>query len=142
MAIEHVRVSQQGKEHLIRLKRVTGIKNWNVLCRWALCASLAEASVPPNSATHPDSNVEMTWRVFGGRYADLYLALVKERCLRDGLDTDDATVAQQFRLHLHRGIAYLAGNRKLRSIENLVSMPASKHPPRSANQGATHGVGC
>ncbi len=122
MALEHVRVSQQGKEYLIRLKRVTGIKNWNILCRWALCTSLAEPSIPPNTARQPDSNVEMTWRVFGGQYADLYLVLVKERCLRDGLNTDDATVADQVRLHLHRGIAYLAGNKRLRSIENLVSL--------------------
>jgi DNA sulfur modification protein DndE len=122
MSIEHIRVSQQAKEHLIQLKRKTGIKNWNVLCRWALCVSLAELGAPPSVATHTDSNVEMTWRVFGGRYADLYLAMLKERCLLDGLGTDDATLAQQFRLHLHRGIAYLAGNKKLRSIEDLVSM--------------------
>lgn len=122
MAIEHIRVSQQAKEHLIRLKRVTGIKNWNVLCRWALCVSLAERSAPQGAATHPESNVEMTWRVFGGRYADLYLTILKERCLLDGLSTDEATLAQQFRLHLHRGIAYLAGNKKLRGIEDLVSM--------------------
>ena len=122
MTIEHIRVSQQAKEHLVRLKRVTGIKNWNVLCRWAFCVSLAELSAPPNAATHPDSNVEMTWRVFGGRHADLYLAMLKERCLLDGLSTDEATLAQQFRLHLHRGIAYLAGNKNLRGIEGLVSM--------------------
>ena len=130
MAIEHVRVSQQAKDHLIRLKRVTGIKNWNVLCRWALCVSLAESSPPSTATTHPDSNVEMTWRVFGGRYADLYLALLKERCLLDGLAPDDTTVAQQFRLHLHRGIGYLAGNRKLRSVESLVSMASSERQPR------------
>ncbi len=129
MAIEHIRVSQQAKEHLIRLKRMTGIKNWNVLCRWALCVSLAEASAPSSSAAHADSNVEMTWRVFGGRYADLYLAILKERCLLDGLDTDDVTVAQQFRLHLHRGIAYLAGNRRLRGIEDLVSMASTERQP-------------
>lgn len=46
MAVEHVRVSQQAKDHLVRLKRITGIKNWNVLCRWALCVSLAEESTP------------------------------------------------------------------------------------------------
>jgi len=131
VTIEHVRVSQRAKDQLVRLKRVTGIKNWNLLCRWALCVSLAESSMPSNIAAHPDSNVEMTWRVFGGRYADLYLALLKERCLLDGLDTDDATLAQQFRLHLHRGIAYLAGNRKLRSIEDLVSMARTDRKARA-----------
>ena len=120
MPIEHVRVSQQAKDHLIRLKRLTGIKNWNVLCRWALCLSLAEESEPSGTVAHPESNVEMTWRVFSGRYADLYLALLKERCLQDGLGTDEATMAQQFRLHLNRGIAYLVGNRNLRGVEDFV----------------------
>ena len=69
-----------------------------------------------------DSNVEMSWKVFGGRYADLYMALLKERCVRDGLDTNPEILARQFRLHLHRGISYLAGNKKLRKIGDLVSL--------------------
>jgi DNA sulfur modification protein DndE len=120
MAIEHIRVSQQAREQLIRLKRNTGIDQWNVLCRWALCASLAEESPPPASRIPADSNVEMSWRVFGGKHADLYLALIRQRCKKDGLGTDDDTVAAQFRLHLHRGIAYLAGDKKLRGIGALV----------------------
>lgn len=124
MAIEHIRLSQQAKDQLIKLKRVTGIEHWNVLCRWALCLSLAEQSVPPASKIPADSNVEMSWKVFGGRYADLYLALVKERCVRDGLGTDPDMVAQQFRLHLHRGISYLAGNKALRKIDDLVALVA------------------
>ena len=39
-----VRVNQQAKDQLIKLKRITGIKQWNVLCRWALCLSLAQFS--------------------------------------------------------------------------------------------------
>ncbi len=122
MALEHIRLSQQAKDQLVRLKRVTGIGHWNVLCRWALCLSLAEQSVPPPARIPADSNVEMSWKVFGGRYADLYLALLKERCVRDGLGTDPETLAQQFRLHLHRGISYLAGNKKLRKIDDLISV--------------------
>ncbi|RMB01956.1 DNA sulfur modification protein DndE [Eilatimonas milleporae] len=124
MAIEHIRLSQQAKEQLIKLKRVTGIEHWNVLCRWALCLSLAEQSVPPVSKIPADSNVEMSWKVFGGRYADLYMALLKERCVRDGLGTDPEVLAQQFRLHLHRGISYLAGNREMRRIDDLVALVA------------------
>jgi DNA sulfur modification protein DndE len=121
MPIEHIRVSQQAREQLIRLKRHTGIDNWNVLCRWAFCRSLAEPSVPP-PAKHPaDSNVEMSWRVFGGRHSDLFLALLKERCLADGLGVDDETLVTQFRLHLHRGIAYLANDRSIRSVAGLTA---------------------
>lgn len=124
MAIEHIRLSQQAKDQLIKLKRVTGIEHWNTLCRWALSVSLAEPSVPPPAKIPADSNVEMSWKVFGGRYADLYLALIKERCLRDRLDTDAETLAQQFRLHLHRGISYLSANKKLRKIDDLIALAA------------------
>ena len=122
MTIEHIRLSQQAKDQLVKLKRVTGIEHWNVLFRWALCLSFAEQSVPPLSKIPADSNVEMSWKVFGGRYADLYMVLLKERCIRDGLEVDAETLALQFRLHLHRGISYLAGNRKLRNISDLVAL--------------------
>ena len=122
MAIEHIRLSQNAKDQLIKLKRVTAIEHWNELCRWAFCVSLAEQSLPPAARIPADSNVEMSWKVFGGRYADLYLALLKDRCVRDGLDTDPEVLSQQFRLHLHRGISYLAGNKELRKIDDLVSL--------------------
>lgn len=122
MAVDHIRLSRQAKDQLIKLKRVTGIEQWNVLCRWAFCVSLAEPSVPPPARIPADSNVEMSWRVFGGRHADLYLALLKERCLRDGLDVDPETLAQQFRLHLHRGISYLFGNKELRKVDDLIAL--------------------
>ena len=48
MAIEHIRVSQHAKDQLIRLKRVTGIKNWNVLCRWALWRIPSRTRCTPN----------------------------------------------------------------------------------------------
>lgn len=114
MSLEHIRVSKQAREQLIRLKRHTGIEHWNVLCRWAFCRSLAEPSVPPPARIVTDSNVEMSWRVFGGRQHEVYMALLKERCLRDGLGVEDQALDEQFRLHLHRGIAYLAGDRRIR----------------------------
>ena len=122
MAVEHIRLSKQAKNQLIKLKRLTGIEHWNVLCRWALCVSLAEQGMPAAVKIPADSNVEMSWKVFGGRYADLYIALLKERCVRDGLGTKPEMLTRQFRLHLHRGISYLAGNKKLRKIDDLLSL--------------------
>lgn len=124
MPVEHVRVSSQAREQLIQLKRRTGIQNWNALCRWALCLSLAEPSIPPSSAFSPAHGVEMTWRTFAGEYEDLYWALIRQRCHRDGLSTDEATVATQFRLHLHRGLGYLFGDKELRSISDLIDRVA------------------
>ena len=46
MIVKHFKLSQPEKDRLIRIKAKTGIQNWNVLCRWALCWSLAEPSIP------------------------------------------------------------------------------------------------
>ena len=122
MSLEYVRLSQSARDQLVKLKRLTGISQWNVLCRWALCISLAEPTIPQAIKIPADSNVEMTWKVFAGRHAESYLAALKARCLKDGLGTDAETLTQQFRLHLHRGVAYLAANRRLRKIEDLVAL--------------------
>ncbi len=121
MPIETVRVSMRDRDHLIKLKRLTGIKNWNVLCRWAFCISLAEPTPPRVEKIPADSPIEMTWRTFGGENDATYLALLKERCRQDGLALSDKTLSTQFSVHLHRGIGYLAGDPDVRSIAGLIA---------------------
>jgi DNA sulfur modification protein DndE len=83
--IESVRVSQQGRDQLIKLKRQTGVENWNVLCRWALCCSLRERAVPPRPTSATDGGVEMSWKVFAGENADQLAAVIFERASADGI---------------------------------------------------------
>ncbi|MCU0533143.1 MAG: DNA sulfur modification protein DndE [Hydrococcus sp. Prado102] len=120
--IERVKLSQTAKDRLVKLKRCTKIDQWNILCRWAFCRSLAEPSIPSPVPIPTDSNVEMTWKVFGGDLGDLLLIALKQRCHEDGLGTDKETLATQFRLHLHRGIGYLAGDPNIKKIEDLISL--------------------
>ena len=122
MSIKQFKVSPQAKEQLIRLKTRTGIAHWNVLCRWAFCLSLRQPSPPAALDVAADSNVEMSWPVFGGDAHEIYLALLKERCQRDGLGSSDEVLARQFRLHLHRGIGYLAAPQAVRSIGDLIGL--------------------
>ncbi len=118
--VDRIKLSQSAKDQLIKLKRITKISHWNVLCRWALCRSLAEPSIPSPVPIPADSNVEMSWQVFGGAIADQLLIALKQRCHNDGLGTEQEILATQLRLHLHRGIGYLAGDPTLKSIENLI----------------------
>lgn len=111
MSIDHVKVSEEARYKLIALKRKTKIENWNILCRWALCTSLADPTVPPPSDIKTDSSIDMTWQTFGGEYDDIYLALIKERCQRDNLGTDQRTIREHFVLHLHRGIISISNFR-------------------------------
>ena len=117
-----IRLTVQDKEKLSRLKGKTGILNWNVLCRWALCCSLKEPSVPLDLPLGEESNVEISWMTFGGENYKIYEALIKARCIRDGLETDEATLAKYFRLHLSRGIAYLSSTNLIRSLDDLMKM--------------------
>lgn len=125
MAIEHIRLSQQAKDQLIKLKRSTGIQNWNVLCRWAFCLSLAEPSSPAPMKIPSDSNIEMTWKVFAGNHQELYFALLKERCNSYGLGVEQDVLSEQFRLHLHRGIGHLSSlvtGKQVTDISGLLAL--------------------
>ena len=120
--IERIRLSQKAKDQLIKLKRITKIDQWNILCRWGFCRSLAEPSIPSPIPIPADSNLEMTWQVFGGEIADILLIALKQRCYQDGLGIEKEVLARQFRLHLHRGISYLAGDPNLKKIDDLVRL--------------------
>lgn len=122
MIVKQFHLSVQDKERLSRLKGKTGIQNWNILCRWALCCSLQEKSVPVEVPKGDDSNVEISWYTFGGENYKIYEALIKARCIRDGLGTDEDTLAKYFYLHLSRGIGYLSGTNYIRSLEDLIRM--------------------
>lgn len=122
MIVKQIRLSEKDKERLSRLKSRTGIANWNVLCRWALCYSLSEPSVPADQTYSGDSNLEMSWETFCGEYQELYDLLMRERCLLDHLGTEPKTLEKYFKLHLSRGIAYLSGTNVIRGIEDLFSL--------------------
>jgi DNA sulfur modification protein DndE len=108
--IDSIKLSEKQKQQLIRLKNKTGIENWNVLCRWALCMSLAENSVPPIEDIPSDSNVEMTWKVLAGEYADVYLAVLKEAYQKQSTHLCGVQFGEFIKLHLNRGIGYYANS--------------------------------
>lgn len=124
--VNNIRLSQTAKDQLIKLKRNTKIEQWNILCRWAFCRSLAELTIPSPTPIPSDSNVEISWQVFGGEIADFLIIALKQRCHNDNLSTDQETLARQFRLHLHRGIGYLASDQALKKIEDLIMYMTEK----------------
>jgi DNA sulfur modification protein DndE len=122
MSLDRIRFAQQARDQLIKLKRNTGLQNWNTICRWAFCISLADPTSPSSVTITTDSNLEMEWKTFGGAHQDIYLALLKQRCVRDGLGTDPDTLSAQLKLHLHRGIGQLAADKQLHNIGSLLQL--------------------
>jgi DNA sulfur modification protein DndE len=120
MNIEHVRLSEKAKQQLITLKRRTGVDNWNVLCRWAFCLSLAENAIPPHEDIITDSSVEMSWKTFGGEMAEILSAILKERMHQDYGKVDEALIPYVFKLHLHRGISYMVNS--VSCIEDVINL--------------------
>lgn len=122
MIVKQIRLSNQSKERLSRLKAKTGITNWNVLCRWALCYSLSENTIPTDLPIEADSNVEMSWFTFAGENSEVYDALMRKWCRKMGLSTDDETLEKYFLLNLERGIAHLSGTGFIKSIDDLLDL--------------------
>lgn len=122
MIVKQFTLSNVAKDKLSRLKGKTGIDQWNILCRWALCLSLREPNPPADYQIPADSNVTLEWHTFAGEYHELYEALVIQRCINDGLGTDPATLSKYFRLHLHRGIDYLAASQVVRNSTDLLQL--------------------
>jgi DNA sulfur modification protein DndE len=119
--VETVRISQQGRDQLIKLKRATSIEHWNTICRWALCVSLREPTVPVRSiALNGEGGVEIAWRVFAGDLSEVLSALVYSRAIRDSVDTNDASaLGIYFRDHVHRGLGYLASGKDTSDLSEL-----------------------
>lgn len=126
MIVKQIKLSNAAKDKLARLKGKTGIQNWNILCRWALCYSLKEGTIPTDVEIASDSNVEMSWLTFAGEYHELYEALIKNWCLSNNLGTDNDTMAKYLKLHLERGINYLSATNFIKDIKELIDKTTSE----------------
>jgi DNA sulfur modification protein DndE len=110
--IDIIRLSEKQKQQLITLKRKTGIENWNVLCRWALCKSLADPTVPPKEDIPSDSNVEMTWRTFAGEQHEIYNAMC---VIAFNKQNNENNFLSFLKCHISRGLSYLLKENRLLS---------------------------
>jgi DNA sulfur modification protein DndE len=106
--LENIGISQRSREILITLKRRTGIANWNIICRWAFCDSLANQNRPLPVVGQADSNIDMSWDTFAGEISEALLAAFEVRAAKDGISRDKHDRAAYFRSLLERGIKQLA----------------------------------
>ena len=112
MRVNRIRLSNEASERLKHLKARTGLTP-NILSRIGFCLSLADPAIP-SPDRYPEEDREFNRYTLLGEWDDLFVALLKQRVDRDGLEEDLET---QFRAHLNRGI--LALHPLARSVSDL-----------------------
>ncbi|MFT3953803.1 MAG: DNA sulfur modification protein DndE [Piscinibacter sp.] len=105
--IERVRISAIGKQQLSTLKRRTGIEHYNVICRHALCASLANSTKVPTENLQYNGGLEIDWSTFAGEAAATLTNLLILRAVAEQGDSSPLAVRDTLQSHVHRGLAYL-----------------------------------
>lgn len=104
-AIERIRLTNQEKNLLIRMKSLTGLDNWNIFARWAFCFSLSmKERISLQLEEESSFGIEMTWMVFAGKNFKIYQDLLVQACLDLDLKPNKSNLNKVMRAHLSNGI--------------------------------------
>ncbi|MBP7508128.1 MAG: DNA sulfur modification protein DndE [Prolixibacteraceae bacterium] len=101
MTFQRVKLSKPATFRLQQLKGKTGLTP-NILARIAVCYSLNEPKIP-NPAEYDEEGQEINRYTLTGEWDSLFMALIRERCIEDGLDPEN-DLFPQFRAHMNRGV--------------------------------------
>ena len=119
-------LSADNTQKVRTLKGRTGLTP-NILCRFALSLSLRDPGAP-DAAAFPSDGMEFNRYTLFGSHEVILLALLRQRCVQDGLDPE-SDLAEQLHAHINRGIGILYP--RLRSISDLGQIIAHVYEGRS-----------
>ena len=99
----------RGRDQLINLKRQTGVAHWNILMRWAVCASLREETPPPPAEREGTigDRVTVDWETFAGELNAEITAAFWVRFASDPSYGTQQAASEAFKRHLQRGLNIL-----------------------------------
>ena len=124
--IVKVFLSADNTQKVRTLKGRTGLTP-NILCRFALALSLRDPGVPDPSA-YPNDGMEFNRYTLLGSHEVLMLALLRQRCVEDGLNPDE-DLPEQLRAHINRGVTVLYP--RLRTLSDIGEMILQANGTRS-----------
>ena len=122
MSFNRIRISRGATVRLQQLKGKTGLTP-NILSRLAVCYSLNEPRTPDPSEYDEDGQ-EFNRYTLTGEWDGFFIALLKERCIHDGLDPDK-DLLPQFRAHLNRGVFSIFA--RIKGLGDLQSLLPSEN---------------
>ncbi|MCG8353505.1 MAG: DNA sulfur modification protein DndE [Chloroflexales bacterium] len=125
MNLTRIRFCDEVDQRLRHLKGRTGLSA-NLLCRIGFSLSLTEPTIPDPALYPEDSSREIERGTLTGRYDPLFVALLRQRCLSDGLPTHGEVFEAQFRAHMNRGVLLLY--QQVKSLPDLCKLATTKKP--------------
>ena len=114
MSFNRIRISKSAAVRLSMLKGRTGLTP-NILCRIGFCLSLGDPTVP-KPGNYDENGQEFNRYTLTGEWDKFFIALLKERLLKDGLDPKK-DLLPQFRAHINRGAIVLSN--KVKRLEDF-----------------------
>ena len=120
LTIDNLKTSTNLKNFLTRIKTNTGIANWNVICRWALCLSLKQTSLPREVDEKLDG-VEIDYDILVGKNKTIYTQLLINNLITHKVEINKKNLTKFLNAHVNRGANIIYTN-KLKDISGLYKL--------------------
>ena len=125
MSFNKLHASSRTTKYLSFLKMKTGLTP-NILCRMALCLSIAEPSIP-DTKIDDEKGQDFSRYTLLGEWDPFFISILRERLIHDKLDPENDLLVQ-FKAHLNRGIMMLQS--RLKDLSNIYDLlPPPSAPP-------------
>ena len=118
--IDLLRTSANVRNSLTRIKTITGISNWNILCRWAFCLSLKQTSLPREVDEKLDG-IEIDYDTLVGKNKSIYTQLLINNLISHKVEIDRKNLTKYLYAHVNRGVNIIYNN-KLKDISGLFKL--------------------
>jgi len=123
LTIDILRTSSNVKSSLTRIKTITGISNWNIICRWAFCLSIKQSSLPREVEEKLDG-VEIDYETLVGKNKSIYTQLLINNLVAHNVVVDKKNLTKYLYAHVNRGVNIIYTN-KLKDISGLMAFTNS-----------------
>ena len=118
--IDLLRTSVNVRNSLTRIKTITGIPNWNIICRWAFCLSLKQTSLPREVDEKLDG-IEIDYDTLVGKNKSIYTQLLINNLISHKVEIDKKNLTKYLYAHVNRGVNIIYAN-KLKDISGLMNL--------------------
>ena len=118
--IDLLRTSANVRNSLTRIKTITGIPNWNIICRWAFCLSLKQTSLPREVDEKLDG-IEIDYDILVGKNKSIYTQLLINNLISHKVEIDKKNLTKYLYAHVNRGVNIIYTN-KLKDISGLFKL--------------------